>query len=235
MNRLPKWTVVVLLVAGICFPLSGCSTIPKEVVELSYRMGEDMAAVHTSYSKLVHEHFESLRRERIRYLDEVWTPNYIRTWVKDGRLPEVAKGSIVWSEESGAFIKPIPGREEVGLFTTITFWSMAAVKEIQGKKAELLEPLNKQEEQLASLVDDAFNRLYRGNAAVTAHLNSLRKVQEVQDDALSALNLKDLRDKINQVLVTASDKAKEGLEAIKKADGIVQDVKKHLPQKTGSK
>lgn len=234
MNGLLRWSFVVSVVVGICFPLSSCSTIPKEVVELSYRMGEDMEAIQTSYKRLVHDHFDALRKERIRYLDDVWTPNYIRAWVKDGRLRDVAKGDIIWSEEKDDFTKPVPGQEELGLLTTVTFWSMAAVQEIQGKRAKLLDPLDKQEEQLSSWIDDAFNRLYRGNATITAHLNSLRKVQEVQDDALSALNLKDLRDKINSTLVTASDKAKEGLEAVKKVDGMVQDFKKKLPQKTGS-
>ncbi len=234
MGQSQRWSVAVPLALGICLLLPGCATVPKEVVELSYRMGQDTEAVHTSYKALIHSHFESLRAERLRYLDEEWTPKYIRSWIEDGRLRDVVKGDVVWSSEKGDFIRPVAGQEETALLATVTFWSVAAVQEIQGKRAELLEPLNEQENQLCAWVDNAFNRLYRGNATITAHLNSLRKVQEVQDSALAALNLKDLRDKINDELITVSDKAKEGLDAVRAADGLVQKVKEALPKKPGS-
>ena len=53
----------------------------------------------------------------------------------------------------------------------------------------------------------------------------------MQDDALAALNLKDLRDKINNELVAASDKAETGLEAVRKADGLLGEAKKKLQRK----
>jgi hypothetical protein len=225
--------VLVLVPLVLCLLQISCSTVPKEVVELSYRMGGDLAAVQKSYMRLIHDHFESIRAERIRYLNEEWTPKYIKTWVQDGLLRDVAKGDVVWSEKIGEFVKPIAGKEEEGLLETVGFWSLTAVKEIEGKKKDILEPLNQQEEQLSSWVSDAFNRLYRSNAAITAHLNSLRKVQEVQDEALTSLHLKDLRDKINDGLATASERAKDGLETIRKADGLVQEAKKR-PQKNPS-
>ena len=64
------------------------------------------------------------------------------------------------------------------------------------------------------------------NATITAHLNSLREVQEVQDQALQALHVKDLRDKINKALVTASDKAAGGLDKIKEADAKLEKLKR---------
>lgn len=227
--------LICLAMPVLIFQILGCSTVPKEVVELSYRMGEDISAVQKSYKILIHTHFETLRGERIRYLNKEWTPRYIKGWIEDGRLVDVAKGTVVWSVEKEDFVKPLAGKEEEGLLATIRFWSVTAVKDIEDKKAELLAPLNKQEEQLSSWVDEAFNRLYRGNATITAHLNSLRKVQEVQDDALAALHLKDLRDKIDNDLVTASDRAKSGLEAVRKADGLVQEAEKKLQKKAGNK
>ncbi len=233
MKMINKLTVVLVALSLVTF--AGCASVPKEVVQLSYQIGEDFSSIQVSYKKLVHDHFEMLREQRIQYLNNEWTPTYIRRWVEDGRLRDVVKGDIVWSEEKADFIKPFAGKEEDGLLNTVKFWSLAAVEDIESKKKELLEPLNKQEEQLTSWIDDAFNRLYRGNATITAHLNSLRKVQEVQDDALAALHMKDLSEKINTVLITASDKAKEGLEAVRKADGFVQETGKKIQSKTGTK
>lgn len=233
MKMISKLTVVLVALSLVTF--AGCASVPKEVVQLSYQIGDDFSSIQISYKKLVHDHFEMLRGQRIQYLNNEWTPTYIRRWVEDGRLRDVVKGDIVWSEEKADFIKPVAGKEDDGLLNTVKFWSLAAVAEIESKKKELLEPLNKQEEQLTSWIDDAFSRLYRGNATITAHLNSLRKVQEVQDDALAALHMKDLSDKINNTLITASDKAKEGLEAVRKADGFVQETGKKIQSKTGTK
>ena len=230
MKRLYTWLLPCSLIMLI-LAISGCSSVPKEVVELSYQMGEDISAVHQSYNKLIHEHFEMLRQERIKYLNDLWTPKYISTWMEDGRLIDVAKGEVAWSQEQSDFVKPTAGKEKEELLMTVKFWSQAAVNEIENKKVELLEPLNVQEEQLTSLVTDAFNRLYRGNATITAHLNSLRNVQEVQNNLLEALNLRDFRDKINIQLSTVSEKAQKALEEIKKADGFVTDGAKKLNNK----
>jgi hypothetical protein len=218
----------IILPFGIIAFISCCSTVPKEVVELSYVIGEDISAVQLSYTELIHSHFEMLRQERIRYVDEEWVPLYIREWIKDGHLLEVAKGDFIWSEEEEEFVQPTSGKEEEQLLNTVILWSQAAVEEIQNKKAELVDTLYIQEDSLKIWVTDAFNRIYRGNAAITAHLNSLREVQEVQDDFLAALNLKDIRDKINSSLITVSDKAKDGLDKIRKADGIITGIKKKI-------
>jgi hypothetical protein len=228
MKKRKRWSIVYPVIFGLGLLIPGCSSVPKEVVELSYLMGEDISAIHTSYNALIHEHFEGFKNERIRYLNEEWTPKYIATWIEDGRLRDVVKGDVVWSEEKGDFIKPVSGKEEQGLLATVRFWSQAAVNEIEGKKEELLKPLNDQENTLAASINEAFDRLYRANATITAHLNSLRNVQEVQDNLLSAMHIKDLRDKIDSALINASGKAKEGLDAIKKADGFVTEAKQKL-------
>jgi len=214
----------------ICLLCVGCSTVPKEVVELSYRMGQDIQAIHNSYKALVHAHFEALRAERIRYLEDEWIPKYLQTWIRNGRLIEVAKGEIVWAETKEDFVPPTPSTADIELLSTIEDWSATAIQDIDDKKSRLIAPIDLQEQQLSSWVDDAFNRLYRGNAAITAHLNSLRKVQEVQDEALAALHCKDLRDKINDTLINASVLAKKELEEVRKTDGLAQEAKQLLPR-----
>jgi hypothetical protein len=213
------------LMIGVMLAQWSCSTVPREVVELSYRMGEDMASVHLSYSALIRSHFESLKSTRLRYLNDEYAPLFLRTWIADGRLRDIAKGDVVWSEEANDFVRPTRGREEQELLESITMWSQAAIEQLESKKSELLSPLDSSEQYLQSLVDEAFNRLYRGNAAITAHLNSLREVQEVQESFLSALNIKDLRDRINSSLIQVSREAEKGLDLVRKADAERQKIK----------
>lgn len=182
----------------------GCASVPKEVVELSYTVGQDLNAVHSSYRELIRTRFDDLRTQTVTFLETRWIPNFLKDFIQRGELIQSVKGS-----------DPKVVLEDVGV------WVEVAIEMIETKKRELLDPIDNDEQALLRSVDEAFFRLTRANAVITAHLNSLRKVQEVQDDALKALKLKELRDKINQGLISASDKAREALEKLKKAEGLI--------------
>ncbi|HKC26326.1 MAG TPA: hypothetical protein VKF32_16410, partial [Thermoanaerobaculia bacterium] len=217
---LSRSTVVVLLLAVSI----ACSTVPKEVVELSYRIGQDLESVRTSYRALIHAHFDTLRQQRIRYLENEWVPKYVRNWVEDGHLRDFASGSLVWSVEKQDYVPPAAAHREEQLLQSVHSWALSAVLDIQDKKASLLQPLDKSESDLTASVNEAFDELSRGNATITAHLNSLRKVQEVQDAALQALHIKTLRDDVNDALVKASDEAAKALDKVRAADGLVKTI-----------
>ena len=192
-----------------------CANVPKEVVELSYTVGQDLNAVHLSYRQLIQTHFDGLRKQATGFLDNKWTPIYIKKFIKKGKLVERVNN-------------PDPNIVLLG----VRLWAEVAVKEIEKKKKELIDPINKNEEELLNSIDEAFAQLISANAAITAHLNSIRKVKEVQDEALQALKLKDLRDKINNELIFASDKANEAIEKVKKVEGIVDDLAKKKEELT---
>ena len=193
----------------IVLHFSGCASVPKEVVELSYTVGQDLNAVHLSYRQLIQTYFDGLRKQATDFLDNKWTPTYIKKFIKKGKLVERATNSD-------------PNMVLLG----VRLWAEVAVEEIEKKKNELIDPISKDEKELLNSIDEAFAQLISANAAITAHLNSIRKVKEVQDEALQALKVKDLRDKINNGLIFASDKANEAIEKVKKAEGIIDDLAK---------
>jgi len=207
---------------------AACASVPKEVVELSYRMGQDLEVVHSSYVTLIHRHFESLKQARLDYVDNEWAPVFLKDFVARGRLVDMAKGTVVLAD--GKFAPPDSARQPTQLLESVGTWAHIATVQIDKKKTTLLEPLNTEETSLTSDVNHAFDQLNRGNATITAHLNSLRKVQEVQDEALSALDLKNLRDTINNRLVQASDLAAKGLDDVRKADKVVKQVDTFISQ-----
>ncbi len=187
--------------------MSGCASVPKDVVELSYTVGQDLNAVHLSYRQLIQTHFKGLRKQSTDFLDEKWTPVYIEKYIKKGKLVEKATNSD-------------PKMTLLG----VRLWAEVAIKQIEKKKKELIDPINDNEKEILSSVDEAFAQLISANAAITAHLNSIREVTEVQDRALQALNVKDLRDKINNALVFASDNANKAIEKVNKAEVIIDDL-----------
>lgn len=219
-----KRSILLLGVVSCILFLSGCMTVPKETVELSYMIGSDLSSIKKSYVDLINTHFDLLEKGRMDYLENEWTPNFIKSWIEDGQLVNTATGKVVWSSTQGDFISPTKGMEEQELLSTVNFWSIAAIEEINTKKKDLIEPLEVQKKELLLLVDDAFDRLYRSNAAITSYLNSIRKIQEVQDETLKALNLTELQKEINQKMQDVSKLADESLQAVKKADGFIDSV-----------
>ena len=220
-----KYLCLPLVILGL-FMISGCgsATVPEEIVKLSYQMGEDMSTLHRSYEKLVRERFDDLRNKRRQYLEQQWKPRFIDNWVEIGRLEDVANGKVVWSFDKKQFISPTPSKADIQRLNTLEEWTSQAIRKIQEKEQELIKPLDNQENELLGDIRKAFDRLMKANAQITAHLNSIREVQEVQDEFLEALNIKDLRNRIDSKLVELSLKAEDGLAKIKKADGIVDKI-----------
>ncbi len=99
----------------------------------------------------------------------------------------------------------------------VEFWAQTAVAAIDQKRKEFLDPLQEQENALLADINDAFNQVIRANAAVTANLNSVLKVQDLQNDLVQAAGLTDLRDKINGAIVQASNFASSATSDIEAA------------------
>ena len=187
--------LVGLIALGLLGPL-GCARIPKEAVQLSYAVGTDIQQLYTGYRTTVVFSFEQMRQRGLTVIDERWTPVYLKSFVKKGQLVESAR-----AEQT----------------ERVEYWARRAIKDIDDKRQEFLLPLKQQEEALLADIDEAFSRTIRANAAVTAHLNSVLKVQDLQDEVLESVGLKDLRDKINDGIVKASDFAANRTEEIETA------------------
>jgi hypothetical protein len=202
MNVAKRISSIVLVFVSVGLVL-GCASVPKETVELSYAVGQDLRQLHQSYRALIQIHFDGLRSQTAQFLDDRWTPLYVSRFIKKGELVKRAKGSD-------------PGQ----VLQDVQLWAEVALGEIQGKRKELIDPIDKDERDLLVDVDDAFARVALANATITAHLNSLRSVEEVQDQTLQALHLGDLREKISNGLAVASQKSKAALESLEKAEGM---------------
>lgn len=201
--------------------VTSCASVPPEAVELSYIVGQDLVSLQNSYDLLIEERFADYRAQRVAYLEDVWTPAFVAEWIEDGRLIDTARGVVVYDESQNQFLPPTPGREQQQLLATIYSWSDAAIAEIADKRASLLDPLDRDERQVRREARAAFDRLIQANAVITAHLNSVREVQDLQLRAQDALGIRDVVETLNNRLISISDRAVQGLEEIRKADGLV--------------
>src|SRR6267142_1829924 len=70
-----------IAVALTLCPLSfGCAHVPKEAVQLSYQIGQDLPRLHESFDGLIRDRFEDFRAQRNAYVDDVWAPTFLARW-----------------------------------------------------------------------------------------------------------------------------------------------------------
>lgn len=193
-----------LLPMLLILSLSACASVPREVVELSYAMGADLDEVQRTHEALIRLHFDDLRRRTDDFLVTEWQPTYLRRFIQEGELVALATD-------------PDPNEVLGG----VQDWTEVAIEEIQAKRHELLDPLDVQEQDLLETVGAAFARLRTANATITAHLSSIRAVDEAQGDALARLGLGDLRGQITAGLAEASRITEDGIRATIEADSLL--------------
>ncbi len=181
-----KFAVAVLTAAVLT--IGGCATVPRESVDLSYAVGEDIESIHQSYRELIRRYFEALRGQVTDKIDQVFIPAYVNGFVTSGKLIQHAQNQRADLVEA---------------------WARIAVRRIDHERRERLQPLHDAERELIASVDEAFDKVTRANATITAQLLSVVKTQQAQDDMLESVKLKNLRERIYGALAKASEKAEQ--------------------------
>ena len=191
-----KKNLIIIVIASCLIGLASCASVPDETVQLSDAVGEDIQQLYPGYRATVRWSFDQMRQNGLAIIDERWTPVYIKSYVTKGRLVQFAK----------------EGKTEA-----VEYWARKAINRIDQKRKDFLQPLQEKESALLAEIDEAFGRTIRANATVTAHLKSIRKVKEAQNEVLQAAGLEDVPAKINKVIASASDFTANLTEKVKAA------------------
>ena len=172
------------LTGYVILSMTACASVPKETVALSRTVGQDLVQLQSGYRETIRFSFDQMRQAGLSMIDNVWTPVYLRSFVTRGQLVEAAK-----DEQT----------------EKIEYWARAAIKAIDDQRKKFLDPIQEREDALVAEVDAAFDRVINANAAVTANLNSVLKVQNLQDQVLDAAGVSGIRDTINGAIVSTSN------------------------------
>lgn len=198
--------------------MTACTaTVPKEVVELSYQMEKDLVQLQSTYIVLVKQHVALLKKQREDYLNNEWAPRLIESWITDGQLIEMANGDVIYDEDSDEF-RAVTDLNRQQQLRGIVLWANVAVEEIEAKRKELITPLEESEKKLIADINSSFSLIILGNQTISAHLNSIREVQNVQNELLKRAEWDGLRSSVSQKLSDLSTEANDGLKEIRKLD-----------------
>ena len=163
-----KLKLKLFLIASL-LSITACISVPKEASELSQLIGQDLTSTHQSYISLIRTHFSTLRKLSENYVDRVWTPAYLKDFIERGKLVERAGGD-----------------DPKVVLDKVHAWTIVALETIDKKRKELLDPINKDEENLINNIDSAFYNLIVANNSLTAYLKSNQKLKRVQGGSVLA-------------------------------------------------
>lgn len=181
----------VAFIGAAMLSLSSCATVPPETVQLSHSIGSDLAELHRSHRALAKLHFQKMREDINRFIEINYRPALVQKTAQDADF--LANASILIEQD--------PAR----LPAYLSAFLLAVDPLVERKKAELLDPIDAQEEMLLSEIDLAHGQLLSANSVISGHLASIRDVHEAQATALERVGIDGLRERISVTTARISD------------------------------
>jgi len=222
LSGIARLLLSVSAVACGCALLASCAQVPKESVELSTTVGKDVAAAHESHRKLAQTLFTRIKRDVNRFVDDVYAPYQIQ-FVLDRQRQRQAAGNAanLFSVLEAAGQRPRDAQAQKDAIDVMQAIVEGVRADVEEYRSIRLAPVLKQEEEVTAAIDRVYEQIKRGNATVTAHLASVVRVHEAQDEVLRKANLDGLREKVGVSLSNASERVAEFVGKAKAVEGSV--------------
>ena len=195
------------LILVFCF--FSCASIPKESVTISEQIGKDLIVLKESHENLLNLYYSDLKSEINKFVDEVYAPFIISFVLKD-ELRTYTEGG----EESIYFslFQAAENSDENSTSKALTDMSdfvMAAREQIENKRKELLSPILLEEDSITNEINNSYNNTLYANSVLTAHLRSLQKLKDTQNEALNLIGLEGIDSEISSKLSGVSNQISE--------------------------
>lgn len=213
--------------------LSSCVSIPKETVQLSKVLGNDLIILHDSHRNMVELYYDKIETDINSFIDDVYSP-FIIHYVLKAELENYTNGepSLYGTIETAG--KTEGKIEADNALNTMTEFLEDANKQINSKRDELLLPILKQKKEIIANINKSYENAIYANSTITGYLESIRKVKESQQEALSFIGLEGTDEALNNALLQASEivntAVNKGKEIDVKSDEALDQIKEITDQ-----
>jgi len=206
----------VILIAIISF-ITSCASIPKETVTLSQALGNDLVVLHQAHRNIAELHFRKIKDNINSFVDDTYAPFVIQFVLnKELQAYQAGQPSIYSILE---VVEKNGGKQEIdAAVKEMADFQEAARKQIERKRNELLLPIASQEVEIIGAINQSYENAIYANSTITGYLQSVRKVKEAQQEALSAIGLKGADTLITNGLVKVSEQVNEAVRKGKEID-----------------
>lgn len=189
-GRTKAWSIGIAIGIATSF-LAGCASVPPETVELSHTIGRDLGEIHRSHRELAQLHFANVKEDVNEFIDDTYRPALIALTAEEASLvPNIT-----------TILERDPGR----LPTYLGAFLNQVDPLVETKRRELLTPIEDQERELLADINAAHSNVQAANAVISGHLASIRSVHEAQSQALEAVGLSNMRERIATTTADVSD------------------------------
>lgn len=204
------------LLASLSILLAGsCVKVPAEAVVLSRTVGERLPDIQASHEAFVSAYFQ-VSRDRVEdFLNQRWIPTFLGKFVAGSNLMDKLQNVKPLTDEQNAALQAklqnagIPAAEQPKVIQAVNsalgdpdrgklvlLFSEAALKQIAAERKSLLDPIDEQERISLDALRKVYAQVEQAQSTVTAHLSSVQKVTNEQDQVLERLNLLKSRDAV---------------------------------------
>ncbi len=178
--------------------ITACSSIPKESMELSLTVGRDISTMQRAHLELIDLFYNRLISDVNRFIDEVYAPYQTEKLV----------------DEFGDELIKEKGEKKIDL-EKMKIILEELYSEIEDYRKSKLRPLVEQRDSIKQNIINSYNRIIYANSIVTAHLASVIKVKDAQNEILQKLDLGNLPQNVSSKLSSFSETISELTEKMK--------------------
>jgi hypothetical protein len=197
--------------------ITSCASIPKETVTLSQALGNDLLVLRQAHSNIAELHFRKIKDDINSFVDDTYAPFVIQFVLnREFQAHQKGKPSIYTTLEIAG--KNGGKAETEAAVKEMSDFLESAHKQIERKRNELLIPIASQEIEILGAIDRSYENAIYANSTITGYLQSVRKVKETQQEALSMIGLKGADDLITNGLVKFSEQVNEAVRKGKEID-----------------
>lgn len=231
-----RWTgAVALIILSLCL---SCAQVPKESVRLSATVGRDIAEMSKSHRQAVIILYGRIKNDVNMLVDDVYAPYQInKLLIADQRDFRAGGSNNLFAAMDTAIKNPDNSVAQKDVLEFMDAFLQIVRDEVESYRKVRLAPVLAQETELLSAIDSSYKNIQYGNLNVTAHLASIVKVHNVQEEILNQIGVEELRKKIGQTLASTSDKVAKYVAAAKDVDvqmNNVEDKIKAISEKLDS-
>ena len=234
-----------------CLSFSGCARVPPQAVILSRTVGERLPDLQASHEAFVSAYFEVSRKRVDDFLDQRWIPTFLGNFVRDANLVQKLENVEPLTSDQNTQLQAklqesgISAADQIKVLRAVNsafgdpdrgklvlLFSERALKEIETKRKSLLNPIDEQERQTLEELRKVYAQVEQAQGTVTAHLSSIQKVSEEQDQVLARLGLLKERDAIvekalqtNQTIMEIIDSGKDAAKTVEELQEFTNKLK----------
>ncbi|MDO9399678.1 MAG: hypothetical protein Q7T79_03290 [bacterium] len=214
--------LIILLITVV-----GCIAIPQETVSLSAAIGKDLREFKSSHEKMITLYYDKELSNIDKFIEEIYTP-YIINYTIKVEMEEFESGNESLFGLMREAAENNSGKVSKDLLEYMQDYLQAAQNQIENKRISMTKPILEERSSLILSVNRSYDNAINGNAALTAHLKSIRKIKNAQSEALEMFHLNNIDSLISTTLVKTSEGIRKVLQKAKEIDVKSDDALKKI-------